>query len=42
MLGLADKAKLEKYNVLAEAVNVINSLKSRNTELRSEKVYKLE
>jgi len=38
LLGLADKAKLEKYNVLAEAVNVINSLKSRNTELRSEKV----
>mmetsp|Transcript_6058 Transcript_6058/g.8404 ORF Transcript_6058/g.8404 Transcript_6058/m.8404 type:complete len:371 (+) Transcript_6058:218-1330(+) len=38
ILGLAsEKAKTEKYNVLAEAAKVINQLRSRNSELRNEK-----
>lgn len=38
MLGMTDIARSEKYNVLAEAVAVINGLRSRNSELRNEKV----
>jgi len=37
MLGMTDIANSEKYNVLAEAVTVINDLRSRNSELRNEK-----